>query len=383
MLYDILSPLIFFASLGGILLIIGRVVIRIRREQLSTNIRSVAAHTPSALSSSWQMGGGEVTQLLKPTQKSVHALRSRFALFGHMVRQTKDTAVTWRTRRREAKAAKVAVQAMKAAEIVLVTPPVPLVQTEVEQSGVVAQPRRRWQGLSDWRERRASRKVAAAETVAQQVSADVEKNVTAETVVPPLTPVVVPVITPSVSADVSPAAAIVPPAPVADSRGFASTLIKRVQAKRANSKQPDALQSAEAELSQQHYQVAEDMLVPYIVKHPKDTAAYMLLGKAAMGREAWSEAMEIFEQVIKWNRKQVGAYTGLGIAAYHAGKFTRALQALQRAQDSDPISREVLDCLMSIAEKMDNPALQHSIREKIEQLEAEASANNVPENATV
>ncbi len=382
MLYDILSPLIFFASLGGILLIIGRVVIRIRREQLSTNIRSVAAHTPSALSSSWQMGGGEVTQLLKPTQKSVHALRSRFALFGHMIRQTKDSVVTWWTRRRDAKTAKVAAQAIAAAEPVPVTSSAPLLRTDVEQSGVVAQPRRRWQGISNWRERRASRKIAAAEMVAQPAASDVAKIATTETTVRSVAPVVVPVITPSVSVSDSPAA-VVPPAPVADSRGFASSLIKRVQAKRANSKQPDALQSAEEELLQQHYQVAEDMLVPYIVKHPKDTAAYMLLGKAAMGREAWSEAMEIFEQVIKWNRKQVGAYTGLGLAAYHAGKFTRALQALQRAQDSDPISREVLDCLMSIAEKMDNPALQHSIREKIEQLEAEASANNVPENATV
>lgn len=380
MLYDILSPLLFFASLGGILLIVGRVVIRIRREQLSTNIRSVAAHTPSGLTTSWHSSGTEVTQLLKPTQKSVHALRSRFALLWQMLKQSRESVVSWRARRRAAKA-------MKAAASPTVPAAADVETVELrsgETPGVVQAPRQgRWRQLASWRARRRDR--------IEEIPAVPVASVTEMTDAPAPA---VPVVTETIAVTQPAAQAATPskpepmavpkpvaPAPVEDSRGFASTLIKRVQAQRVNRTKPNVLQSAEQELQQQHFQSAEDLLVTYIVKHPKDTAAYMLLGQVAMGKEAWAEAMEIFEQVIKWNRQQQGAYASLGLAAYHAGKFTRALQALQRAQDSQPDNREVLDCLMSIAEKMDNPALQHSIQEKIEKLEIADKQKSVRENA--
>lgn len=397
MLYDILSPLIFFASLGGILLIVGRVVIRIRREQLSTNIQSVAAHTPSAHTSLWQPASKEVTQLLQPTQKSVHAMRSRFAQVSQMVRQTKDTLGTWRTRRREAKAA-------ARAALPTAPPPAAAIPPDVLQSQaptITAPPRRglrgRFASLKLRRRRTQLPPAAPREEILLSVAADST---------PPLAPAATPVSPPEVATpplaavEPQPASPVTPPpkaevptpAPVSEktsvvasaatSQSLASSLLRRVQGKGRH--QPEVLRTAEAELENHDFQAAEDRLVPYIVKHPKDTTAYMLLGQAAMGREAWEEAMEIFEQVVTWNRKQAGAYANLGLAAYRAGRFTKALQALQRSLDSDPYNQEVLAALLSIAEKMDNPALQHSIREKIELADAHAKQQkNVPQNASV
>ena len=130
------------------------------------------------------------------------------------------------------------------------------------------------------------------------------------------------------------------------------------------------LEQAREALSAHEYQHAEDILVEYIVKHTKDTNAYMLLGEAAVGREDWQEAAEIFEQVITWNPDQPRAYALLGLSACRAGRYSKALQALQRAHEADPEDVNILTDLLSIARKMDNPALQKSISEKINALES-------------
>jgi len=142
------------------------------------------------------------------------------------------------------------------------------------------------------------------------------------------------------------------------------SLISRAKAAKVNS----ALTEAHEAISAEDYQTAEDLLIEYISGHTKDTKAYLLLGQVCLEREEWSEAMEVFTQVVKLKPGHSEAYTGLGNAALKAGKYTQALQALQRAHEGDPTNRKILDQLMYIAQRMDNPALQHSISEKLSQL---------------
>ncbi len=380
MLYDILSPLIFFISLGGIILIVGRVVIRMRRSELQTNIKSSVAAGPSPVSTMWQPGSRDVAQLLKPTQKSVHALRSRFGLLLHAVSQTRTGIRAWRVARAEQKARQQAEKEKAAAQTTAVSPVAPAVPSR-EATGIVVQPTpSQLSRLKFWQRSTTPESIvkAAPTLVSSQPQREVNRRRTSPNVSIPSGTVVTsqamtslpkPVAvapTPKAQALVSKPAEAPITATAATDRHFARSLLRRVQGKQHPA--PAMLQAAAEQLHEQHFQAAEDMLIPYIVKHPKDTAAYMLLGQAALGREAWEEAMEIFEQIIKWNRKQAGAYAGLGQAAYRAGRFTRAIEALQRAHDADPLNRLVLEQLLSIAKKMDNPALQHSIRTKLETL---------------
>ena len=78
--------------------------------------------------------------------------------------------------------------------------------------------------------------------------------------------------------------------------------------------------------------------------------------------------MEIFEQVVAINPRVRGGFAALGRAAYGAGKFTRAIEALQRAHDAQPQDREVLKQLLRIARRMDNVPMQKSLREELRAL---------------
>ncbi len=135
-------------------------------------------------------------------------------------------------------------------------------------------------------------------------------------------------------------------------------------------KKATPLQRAQTALQEKDYQHAEDILVDYIVHHTKDTKAYMLLGHVAMAKANWGECLEIFEQVMALKPGEPGAQAGLGIAAYNLGRYAKALPALQRAHEEDPTNRLVLADLLSIAQKMDNPALQRSINTKLAALES-------------
>lgn len=128
------------------------------------------------------------------------------------------------------------------------------------------------------------------------------------------------------------------------------------------------LKKAYEALEEAQYNQAENILVPYIVKHSRDVAAYVLLGRVALAKQNWDEAVEIFEQVVALNPKEPGAQASLGFAAYRAGKLSKSLQALQRACEEDPHNKEVLKHLLLLARRMDNRGLQHSIQEKLETL---------------
>ncbi|MDP3996913.1 MAG: tetratricopeptide repeat protein [bacterium] len=134
------------------------------------------------------------------------------------------------------------------------------------------------------------------------------------------------------------------------------------------------ISDAKEAISAHDYQRAEDILIPYIVKNTKDTGAYLLLGQMALERGDWEEAIEIFEQLVNWGLKPKGAYAGLGLAACRAGHFSQAIRALQKAHEEEPENVQILQNLLSIAKKMDNQALQHSIAVKLETLQETATA---------
>lgn len=380
------------------MLIIGRVVIRIRREQFNTSIKSTGHDTPGLSSALGTAPDTDVSQFLQPNQKSVHAIRSRAGLFFNMIGQTRTTVSTswqhWRQRRHEAATLSPAPE-----------PSTPIredtsVTGKLDTTGETAS---RWDTL-----RHRDTVNAPARSRLGSLRSRVRlfrSSPAAEATVPEVADTDVPAVTPAprfrlVSKEkkeeqvgTSPAGSAekpeeqgitpaekqviavesTPSSPTVKQqfaeKGFAKSLLKRARIKAPPLIGP--LREAVAAISSQNYQQAEDVLVPYIVKHPKDTGAYMLLGRAALGKESWADAMEIFEQVVKWNRAEEGAYAGLGYAAYRAGRFTRALEALQRAYEADPHDEAVLDHLLSIAEKLDNPALQHSIHEKMEALALE------------
>lgn len=125
------------------------------------------------------------------------------------------------------------------------------------------------------------------------------------------------------------------------------------------------VQAAQQALSEKKLTQAEDILVPYLAKHPKNTVAYLLLSEIAVVRGKWDEAIEILEQVIQLDAATPGAYAKLGEAALAAGHVTRALEALQRAHDADPKDIAVLKNLFKIAQRRDDRVLQKSVVHKM------------------
>jgi tetratricopeptide (TPR) repeat protein len=307
MLYDILPPVIFFMSLGGVILIVARVSLRARRAAFSAAVES-AVTEPSP------------EEVLQPSQKSVQAMGSRVALgqkyfmalgrgLGSMPRRTGSAIARV--------GSKIRLRRARAAELTESTEPL---GDEEETASSVSLP-----------------SPSAAKPIIRSGIRLERRETTAASV--------------------------------------AETLRRSVKRHAPRPKADSPITAAEQALEAHEYLKAENILVPYIVHHAKDTQAYILLGQAAIGREAWEEAMEIFEQVIQWDADSKGAYASLGYAAYRAGRLTRALQALQRAHEAEPNNDRVLQQLLSIAQRLDNRALQHSISEKLEALtQGEASA---------
>jgi tetratricopeptide (TPR) repeat protein len=135
-----------------------------------------------------------------------------------------------------------------------------------------------------------------------------------------------------------------------------------VKTKRATT---SPVQAAQAFLEQGQLNQAEDVLVPYIAKHPKNTVAYLLLADISARRGAWDEAVEILEQVIRIDAATPNAYAKLGEAALASGHMTRALEALQRAHDADSQDVSVLKNLWKIAQRRDDKVLQKTVLQKL------------------
>lgn len=303
-------------SLSGIIVIMARGLARMRRAQFTQSIQSVRQ---SSLRT-------ETNEVLRPAQKSVQAIRSRAALVRQGLGRSR-AGLVWLLRR----GAGVGAAGADAA---------------IQKSRVVG--RFLWQAA-----RRGVRRTPSP--------APVEPNLDTLFGRPPAPTIKTQVV------DTSPPAAS--PSPVGQ-----PTFHRQLKPK----KKLTALQRAQQALQERNYQRAEDILVDHIVQHTKDTKAYMLLGRVATAKANWQEAVEIFEQVVMIQPHEPGAQAGLGIAAYNCGRYSRALQALQRAHEEDPTNLVLLNDLLAIAQKMDNPPLQRSIRSKLRELaSAETSPNQV------
>lgn len=353
MLYNILPPAIFVLSLSGIIIVVSRVVMRMRQAEFVAGVKSFvpggeAPAQPGLSGTSLN----DAADVLRPNYKSVQAIKSRLALAkrtaqavtvsaGSGVSHLKLTISAWQKKRRLKQAKK---QAAVGAEK-------PSLTGRIKQAAGRAS-----SALSKFKQTMPAPAFEASQEDRPKlvvVSSQPKQKLGIKTRL-----VQAPAVEkPAAAKPAVPASP--PPTPISSGMIFGS---KRKEFT------SDVLKAAAEALDSDKLQRAEDLLVSHIIKHTKDTDAYMLLGQTAVRRGAWGEALEIFEQVIKMNDHEPEAYASLGLAAYRAGRLTRAIEALQRAHEADPANLDVLRCLLSIAKKMDNVPLQHSIEDKLQSL---------------
>lgn len=353
MLYDILPPLLLFISFGGLIALISRVMVRIRAGKVSAEIQ---AEVDSAVPV-------HAESVIGPHQGNIFIVRNRLT---HMMRIVRTGIVRIVPRIRERLAARrVAKMETAVSTASAVTPEAtpeqisPEVETrKIEMPGIGMRDRlsslaqKGKEGLTSLRKEIATR----TPDVQQRVRSMQEQIVSR---IPVRT-------TDPVEQKTAPTIRLVQqePSPVAPKQGIMSQILKR-------EKEETPLQKAEYALSQNDFDTAEDILVPYLMKHASDTQAYMLLGKTALGKGLWDEAMEIFQQVLKINNEEVDAYAHLGHAALQAGRFTIAMQALQRARDNEPENVRIREELLFIARRMDNKVVEKSVTDELLALHAE------------
>ncbi len=323
MLYDILPPLLLFISFGGIIVLISRVMMRIRGHKVSAEIQAEVDSTAPVHTES----------VIGPNKGNIHIMGNRLV---HVISSIRAYLAS----RRAAKQV-----AMSVKEVV------------VEQA-VTDVPARKIQmpnmGIKDKLSALGQRIAARTPDVWQHVRIMQEQIISK-----------MPVRTVQPEIKRTPVMRLVHQEPVpAQKQGIISQILKR-------DKEETPLEKAETALNKNDFDTAEDILVPYLMKHAADTKAYMLLGKTASGKGSWGEAIEIFQQVLKINNEEVDAYAQLGHAALQAGKFTVAIQALQRARDNEPDNVRIREELLFIARRMDNKVVEKSVTEELVALHAE------------
>ena len=280
--YEVLPPLAFFVSLGGIILVVSRVMVRLRREQYANSVQAAVAHVQSHRSA----GLKDLAQIIGPSRKSVHVIKNRLTLLKSTARSSAGTLLS--------RAHSVAGKANTLKRSLLRRQPAPVAQAPDK---------------------------------------------------PKLTIVETP-----------------PPAPTPEKKKLFS-----------RPKKLPALQRARAAIEASQLDQAEEILVPYIARHPKNTQAYILLAHVASLQNNWTEALEILQQVVKINPATRGAWAELGRAAYEAGKFTLAIEALQRAHSAEPGNADTVQRLLNIAQRMDNTPMQRSLAAELKALKQNAS----------
>lgn len=295
MLYDVLPPLALFLSFGGIIVLVSRVALRMRSEQLSDQIHAeVASGAPMHEES-----------LLGPGTKGVQLVKNRLVHAAHSMRNT-------------------ATQIRDAARTIEMP--------KTDLKGKV---------------------VSFMQSVSKRIP-DAKKRI-AELRTPPVA--VSPVI--RLIRHTTPEVVKQP-----EKASIMSKIVKR-------EKEETPLEKAANAIASQQFDTAEDILVPYIMKHTSDANAYVLLGNAAIGRQSWEEAMEIFQQVIKIDSTLCDGYAQLGHAALNAGRFTQAIEALQHARNMDAKNITVREELLLIAQRMDNKVVEKGVAEELEELKKE------------
>lgn len=369
MLYNVLPPLIFFLSFAGIIVLVSRVVMRSRREAFSQNMR-MQAHSTSATMPEGLLNPGVANVLLK----------SRAALMIAGVKNTFGNAKEYFATRQERKALRKAERLNAKQEAAAQKTAVTADEIETRTQGISIP------GVS-WREKA----LGTLKGTTQSFSSALQK---AKAKVPTRLPQIK---TASVPLQEAPTPASVKSSPQiriirvdtqhADAAKTSSKQVEIGSSSRTTTEAPQGrfiarlkkpqppkatiLEQVNDAIGAGQLEQAEEMLIPYIVKHAKDCEAYMLLGKVAIAKGAWTEAMEVFQQVIHLDPDVTDAQASLGYAALQQGKFSIALQALQRAHRADPENVQILDQLLNIARRLDNKVLQKSVLEQLIELQPE------------
>ncbi len=359
MLYDILPPLFFFVAFGGIIVVVSRVVLRIRREQLSTAIQHSGRRYRQA------------DTVLNPGTKKVKLFRSRLALLpvlmNRTIHQTKDLVAS--TKRK-----------LKRAEVAADLP----AKTASAVSTTISKPTGGWaqSAASSWQRRRS-----AVASWGKKVSRSIPTTVKIKKPVSDSPAVVI-------QPDASPSGPTIRLVnkPVEDTAGTIEETPGQTHSpgkithflQRTKPESNDSLRRASLALEKGELARVEDILVPYLAKNTQDAQAYMILGQTALQRESWEEAIEIFQQVLKISDKAPGAQASLGHAALESGHLILALESLQRAHNTEPSNIQVLEDLLTIAERQDNIVLKKSVGGQLQKLKdhqqkkAERSAHKAP-----
>lgn len=328
MLYDILPPLFLLASFGGITVIISRVVVRVQRERLSAELK---AHATA-------IGSVSEDRLLRSNGSKVSVVKNRLSLVPGVLWSV-GSGIKGMVQRRKQKVANAAQAAAGA------------LRTGVQQSSRLTSGVRTLaaKGKQRFTTRRAH--LEDEPTLVEDASA-----------------------APSVAARASEVTIRrVNASDTQEQKKSQDAKIGKLL-RRSKSTPVDPLGRAAACLKRSQYDQAEDILLPYIVQHAKDTKAYMLLGRAAMGRADWDEAIEIFQQVKSMNETTPGLYASLGKSAVKAGKMTMAVECLQRARDLEPDNVIVRKLLLIIARRTDNSVLEKSVTEELRELSQQQTA---------
>lgn len=330
MLYDVIPPLLLFTSLGGIVVVVSRVVMRMKRQELSHAIQAEGARVTRP-----------AHKLLNPVDSQISLMKNRLVVIATSAAKSAASLKNIPAQIKDARA-----RGKQAAREV----PAPHRASAASSGAGGVQPPQ-----TSWRDRLSS----AYESTTKNVG-NLKQTIQARLTQPPLPPAMTTSTIKLHKVDVSPK---IKPTPRIE------TTAEKIQSLVTRRSKVSPLKQAQAALAQRNFSRAENILVPYIVKHPKNTDAYMLLGEAAIGRQAWEEATEIFAQVLSIDPQAGDAYAQLGLSHIQAGHFTRALEALQRAHDADSDNVVVLKNLLTIAQRMDNKVLQKSVLQKLLVLE--------------
>lgn len=328
MLYDILPPLFLLASFGGITVIISRVVVRVQRDRLSAELKAHAASSRPVTED----------DLLRSNSSKVSVVANRLLLVPGMMRSVADSAKGLLQRRKQnaAHAAQATATALRSG---------------VQQSS------RLTSGVRSLAERGKERLAIRRQATAPEEIESVEVKTPSAT--QPMRADKVSIRRVNVSEEKE----------VSEQKSQDTSVAKLLRRKKPAPVDP--LGRAAACLKQSQYDQAEDILLPYIVRHAKDVKAYMLLGRAAMGRADWDEAIEIFQQVKSIDETTPRLHASLGAAAVKAGRMTLAVECLQKARDLEPANVAVRKLLLTIARRTDNSVLEKSVREELRELRQE------------
>jgi Flp pilus assembly protein TadD len=387
MLYNVLPPLIFFISLGGTILVVSRVVLRVRRDVVATELQShVYQVSKSRLHKVQDLAG-----ILAPNHISVQNFKNRITYIAHSIKENVVKAVSdakgWRKNKIEVrqktkdekKAMKMSSEAKPVIEPVVgvagITPPTdrirnPFKKLVTQAKGVStrsggALKRYTAEAAISLKNKTSKNEIQSKENIVVKSELSKEKKKTV-----------------AISSEKMPVMKIAQKdneSAEDQLQGKAKISLKKEEQDTAKGigkffkkeQGKSALEQAKEALAQAEVQKVEDILVPYIVEHPKDMAAYMMLGKAAISLENWTEAAEIFEQVTHMKPETKGCYAALGEAAYESGNLTKAIEALQRAHDQNPKDVRVIKRLIKIAGRLDNQPMERSLVEELETLEKE------------